>query len=200
MFERELRQLSFVPRWVITRDIRTQSVAEHSFYVAVYAEQIAGWLGHTGPIGQLLKYALWHDVDECVTGDIPGPAKRNMVPLSREKNHTWLFGEMCKRFPGGEWKYTPTRQEKDIVKLADLLDALFFKATEIQLGNRNAEYNYKEVMGWIRDHIRRMEGLSEGTAGLELMKGIVHAGESHMLYNDYLPRDPGHVGVQDPTA
>lgn len=138
MFERDLRTLSFVPRWVITRNIRTQSVAEHSFYVAVYAGQLAHYLEYEGDLGTLLHYALWHDVEEVFTGDIPGPAKRSMVGDQAE---LWLMMGLQARFG---FSLAPlTGEGKLIIKIANLLDEVFYKATEIQMGNRGAMHEYK---------------------------------------------------------
>jgi len=75
-FTPDLRDMAFVPRWVILRRNRQQYLAEHSYFVAVYADQLARLIGWTGDYAALMRYALWHDIEETITGDIPGPAKR----------------------------------------------------------------------------------------------------------------------------
>ena len=40
------RDMAHVPRWVIARTHRRQSVAEHSYFVALYARQIAIEIGY----------------------------------------------------------------------------------------------------------------------------------------------------------
>lgn len=141
MFERDLRTLSFVPRWVITRNIHTQSVAEHSFYVAVYAGQLAEYLDFEGNMGDLYHAALWHDAEECFTGDIPGPAKRHMfdISLTPRQQQLWVRDGLSLRFPG---QMRPVTYEmRLILKVANLLDEVFYKATEIQMGNHGAHHS-----------------------------------------------------------
>jgi 5'-deoxynucleotidase YfbR-like HD superfamily hydrolase len=138
LFERDLRTLSFVPRWVITKNLKTQSVAEHSFYVAVYAGQLAEHLGFEGDMGDLYHAALWHDAEECFTGDIPGPTKRS---IQGEMADIWVRDGVAARFPGSVRPVTA--EIKLILKIANLLDEVFYKATEIQMGNRGAQQSYQ---------------------------------------------------------
>src|SRR5258706_14746841 len=45
-----------------------ESIAEHSFFVAIYADRIAVDLSLKG-IESIIKAALWHDIEETHTGD-----------------------------------------------------------------------------------------------------------------------------------
>lgn len=150
MLEREYRELSFVTRWALLRRIRQQSIAEHSYYVALYAMQIAQMIQwpeafpHTaGNTGDLLRAALYHDLGEVVSGDPPGPVHRrailNVDHWQKEiaKGVNRRFGENV----AAEWKgaVSPTSnvglEVKAIIKVADSLDALFYLLTEQQMGN-----------------------------------------------------------------
>lgn len=157
-FERELRDLAHVPRWSIARKIKTQSVAEHSFYVAVYADQLAklcGWydqpehslagVGLVPPAypGDLKRYglvvcALWHDVEESFTGDIPGPFKRQ---VSGDLMQRVTLREAERRFfeyPRPD--FSKTGQEMSaIIRVANILDEYFYLLGEKQMGNRANE-------------------------------------------------------------
>jgi 5'-deoxynucleotidase YfbR-like HD superfamily hydrolase len=65
----KFRDLAHVPRWAIARTNRQQSVAEHSYYVTLYAIAIAQEL--EVPItGGFISYCLLHDMDEIHTGDL----------------------------------------------------------------------------------------------------------------------------------
>jgi 5'-deoxynucleotidase YfbR-like HD superfamily hydrolase len=131
-FEPELRDLQWVPRWTIVRRIRTQSVAEHSYYVAMYCDQIADLGEWEGDRSELLRYALWHDVSECLTGDIPGPAKRKLFGGIDKQKETQ---EMHKRFG----TMPPINKAGDdiraICKVANLIDELSYMKEERRLGN-----------------------------------------------------------------
>lgn len=143
MFEREIRDASFLKRWSIVRTVRDQSVAEHSFFVATYANDICVALGLSDKIKLLaLQYALWHDFrDEIFTGDLPGPSKRAIVT----DRATWdrqldewsrkVFERLDQRM--GVFTDPGAKIAKLVVKLADWVDAAYEMATEAQLGNTN---------------------------------------------------------------
>ena len=186
MFERELRTLSFVPRWVITRNIKTQSVAEHSFYVAVYAGQIAEFLNwhEDDPICtvNLLHAALWHDVEECFTGDIPGPTKRDLGWSGRG---SWLYGEIEKRF--GNEVTEITEDARRILKVANLLDEVFYKATEINMGNTGARHSYQSSMCRLELAISQLPAGSHQLQ--EFARAVEQAIATHEVGQDKLPEN-----------
>lgn len=170
MFEREYRELSFVRRWGIHRRLLEQSVAEHSYYVALYAMQIAkfiGWpqnySGTVGELGGLLRAALLHDVPEVITGDPAGPVKRQTMAMMGER----AIGEGVARRFGPEVAIEieaanhPTsnagKEIKAIVKVADSLDALFHLATEIQMGNQNAAFLVEQERRRLQGYVEHLE-------------------------------------------
>jgi len=131
-FTPSLRVMSTLPRWGIVRVLHRQSVAEHSFYVALYADGIADLLGWTNESRRvhLLRSALWHDVDEIVTGDIPGPVKR-AIP-QRDTFETYVITEMRKHFVS----YPRAREEeKPVLVAANLLDECAYLLGETRGGN-----------------------------------------------------------------
>ena len=75
-----LDPLSDLPRtgWVLSGVASPESVAAHSYAVAVCAMGIVDALreaGETVDGEAVLRHALLHDAAEVVTGDVPGPAK-----------------------------------------------------------------------------------------------------------------------------
>lgn len=150
MFNRELKDLEFIPRWQIVRKVRTQYLAGHSFLVAMYVNDLCDMLGIDDATRLAsLQWALWHDVDEIFSGDMPGPAKRALVsdPVGFKDK---LRGMMNRVF-GSYWILRSGRSSGHrggneivvqlLVKTADWLEAAFEMATEIQLGNRNCEHH-----------------------------------------------------------
>jgi len=171
VFEREIRDLGFLKRWSIVRTIRDQTVAEHTFNVAFYANDIADWLQSQGAdISDtlwlsLLQQVLWHDLDEMFTGDIPGPAKRALrgsnIEGWQEKVRAWMdvvfgIGRHSRNGNG----HGPKEQNRitAIIKLADILDAACEMATEEQLGNMNAVPMTKRNTDWA---LREVETLGD---------------------------------------
>lgn len=150
MFERELRDLSFITRWSIVRTNRDQNISDHSFYVAIYTNDICHILGLPPEIHlAALQYALWHDVDEIFTGDMPGPNKRRLLSITDYAIENWkakirewtssIFG-MWNIRSGGHTAHTnqSSKVVKAVVKVADWMDAAIFMAGEAQMGNRVA--------------------------------------------------------------
>lgn len=149
MFEREIRDLDFVPRWAIVRTVRPQSVANHSYFVAVYTNDLCLLLDVPIKVHlAALQYALCHDWDEIFTGDIPGPHKHKLLRLLTVKNawtkqiRKWaekVFPSLGQREGLGFLSDEERKTVKSIVKVADFLDAACFLGTECQIGNSNAQ-------------------------------------------------------------
>lgn len=152
MFERELTDSLFIQRWSIVRTLMPQSVAEHTFLVSHYANDIATLL-NVNPMTHLviLQYALWHDAkDEIFTADLPGPNKRGLLDaIGPEAKKAWdakldewasrTFKNLDNRSGSGQfWDSKVKETVKLIVKTADWLEAAVRMATEAQMGNRCA--------------------------------------------------------------
>ena len=75
------RSLQYVRRFNFEYCNKYQSVAEHSFYVALLAHEMAKIVGYASP-EFCMKMALLHDITESVTGDIPFLTKRALGRLA----------------------------------------------------------------------------------------------------------------------
>lgn len=78
--------LHIVPRWSIVPMGREQSVAEHSYNVATIVEALCQLIG-LDTVGhdtrrEALILALFHDADECATGDMPTHAKHRIPGIA----------------------------------------------------------------------------------------------------------------------
>jgi 5'-deoxynucleotidase YfbR-like HD superfamily hydrolase len=69
----ELLRADGVTRWHIVATVRQQSLAEHTYRVAVIVGKLLDELLY--PNYNLLADALIHDADEILDGDIPTPTK-----------------------------------------------------------------------------------------------------------------------------
>ena len=143
MYSRELRELEHVPRWAIIRCIKQQSVAEHSYFTAMYANKIAEIIGwdkkYPEEMHKLVTYALWHDIEECFMSDIPGPVKHGTVA---ENKYDKFANNQCKKYWGKnkndivDQRFPYDRQIIQIVKCASTIEELFYLLGEAQLGNK----------------------------------------------------------------
>jgi hypothetical protein len=106
-------RLQNVPRWSVVPVIRRQSVAEHSFMVAMIARYLATHHADSGSLEfhwVVLLDAMMHDIDEAAKGDSPSPVKEHK-PVD------------------------PTDQIKVVVKCADYLESLLYIKAERLMGN-----------------------------------------------------------------
>lgn len=142
MFPPELRTLSVIPRWSVVWTLTRDTVSNHSYFVTLYARNIAKLIQWDGSIEDLMFRALVHDAQETITGDIPSPTKQEIIDDRRAAS--FIQAKMDERLPfvvnelnriqhahvGWEdleaWK---------IVKAADRLDALIYLTIESRMGN-----------------------------------------------------------------
>lgn len=104
-------RLMQVKRYPICHTNRDQSVAEHSFNVAIIAGHLTEDFDRRA---EVVEYALHHDMEEVYTGDIPSSFKRHLlehVPAARP-------------FVTSPEPVDP--QIKAIVKLADYIEAIYY--------------------------------------------------------------------------
>ncbi|CAA0080731.1 5'-deoxynucleotidase YfbR [BD1-7 clade bacterium] len=74
-----LGRLKWIKRWGLKRNVEEENVMEHSWQVATIAHALA--LIHNNDCGgnvdvdRVVTTALFHDVSEIITGDLPSPVK-----------------------------------------------------------------------------------------------------------------------------
>lgn len=191
-FQRELRDLAYVPRWSIVRVSRTQSVAEHSYYTAVYALQIARLIRWDANWTAMVEMALWHDVEECFTGDMPGPVKHE---LYGKEAKSAIARKMTSRF-GMEWvdtspAYTEqgNKEARQIIKVASLVDDAMFLAGEQQRGNEACHAAMHSVLRRLRNEWQYLPGqlglgLDNNSAWRTVADAILRERDGHSVEPD----------------
>jgi len=199
-FERELRDLAHVPRWSIVRTLRTQSVAEHTFYVTLYADEVAELIKWEGPRTLLLRQSLWHDAEEAVTGDIVGPVKRNLCSKTHYYEFKWKI--MGERFGYHRFVKTDPKTQQEIeaiLKTANLLDETLYMAGELQMGNNAANAAYLQSRDRLFKSIPNLpaEELAQVSVAREFAIAIQRelGGSSELPRNDHdLREEPNGSG------
>lgn len=127
----ELLRAQDVKRWGIVRMAKQQTLAEHSFNVAMIARAFAKVLDVNDE--QITKAALCHDLDEIKTGDIPTPFKDAAREQGVELND--IYQHATGR--------TLSMRDEKIIKLADIVEAAWF-CHEYGMGN-HAENVFAEL-------------------------------------------------------
>lgn len=120
-------------RWQIVNVGRNQNVAEHSFLVQLIAIEVSRACefsnARQGPFNtekehQIMRWAMWHDMMEVKTGDINTPVKAVIKKAVGESGIETLeksYSAEYTKISADTWPIT-----KDIVKLADYMEALNF--------------------------------------------------------------------------
>lgn len=113
----DMLRAQYVKRFHIVHTLKHQSVAEHSFNVAMIAREIAIEFGLFGAaVEEVMLIALCHDLDEVITGDIPTPTKERAKAGGVNLNDN-----------GIEVPYKAVLEDhKLIVKVADYMEAIWF--------------------------------------------------------------------------
>jgi 5'-deoxynucleotidase len=119
-----------VRRWHIVQTSREQTLAEHSFAVAVIAGTLAAAMQYKGLMHhslqlRLLQHALAHDLIEVRTGDMPTPFKRFLEKAGGvgivEKAEDLVDSDHT-----GAMRQVEGSEIETIVKLADQIEAIYF--------------------------------------------------------------------------
>jgi hypothetical protein len=111
-------------RWTIIKMNRPQSVAEHSFGVAVISWALAEDLGfgiETDLMLGILKLALIHDAPESLTGDINGQFKRDYPRMKKE-----IALAEGDALPWWVSEIPVDPRIKKIIKVADCIEAIVY--------------------------------------------------------------------------
>jgi len=109
-------------RWSNANTIRQQTVAEHSWAVAIIADELCHRLEVDGFTRlNVMQCAMYHDIAEGITGDVLAVTKSR---LNGEVNA--LEKELIDGMEGAKPPADPSYYVKKIVKAADRIEALVF--------------------------------------------------------------------------
>ena len=87
-----LKRMRFINRWSLMRNTEIENIQEHSLEVAMVAHNLGAikneYFGGNVDINKVAVIAMYHEVSEIFTGDMPTPIKY-FDPKLRE-----LYGEV----------------------------------------------------------------------------------------------------------
>lgn len=159
-----LSRMKNIRRWALMRNTRPENISEHSHEVAVLAHALAlltnkHYAGHVDP-SRCVLLAVYHDVPEILTGDMPTPVKY-FNPAIREA-YRQVEDSACDKLLGMlpedlRQEYAPLLSgdgdalEQRLVKAADKLSALIKCVEELAQGNREFASARRSTEQSIRD-------------------------------------------------
>ena len=176
-FLRRTQALCYIERCSNTPHIRPYSVAQHSFYIALYAMLFADIenerIRNEGQVefnnsnhyylydtSEVIKKALIHDLEESLTGDILYPVHhenksfKETLDKVREK---CVDQEVFKELPQNVRKYyirlwktsKDTTKEGILVACMDKFEILMFAIQELDMGNQAFRIIYNNAVSII---------------------------------------------------
>ncbi len=158
-FNALLSRMKYLPRWGLMRQSLNEDVAQHTSEVMQIAHTLCGIANKIYNKNlnseNIVLTALYHDMSEILTGDMPTPVKYNDQTLSsaykliEEKainnllaTHNKEVGEFIKPYTNSSLL---TDYERKILKSADKLSALIKCIEEEKSGNREFLNAYKSI-------------------------------------------------------
>lgn len=143
-----LKRMRFINRWSLMRNTETENIQEHSLEVAMVAHNLAAlkneYFGGNLDINKVAVIAMYHEVSEIFTGDMPTPIKYfdpklrslygEVETLAQEK----MLSTLPERLQSVYKLYivdAETLPEWPIVKAADTLSAYMKCVNELHAGN-----------------------------------------------------------------
>lgn len=149
-----ISRLRLIKRWGLMRNTYEENTQEHSWQVAVVAHALAviknRLFGGRLDEGRVAVLALYHDVSETVTGDLPTPVKYANGEIERvfHSLEAAAVDELARKLPEklqGDFRQVLLPQpspEEELVHIADKLCAYLKCAEELNCGNREFEVAY----------------------------------------------------------
>ena len=159
-----LSRMKNIRRWALMRNTRSENICEHSHEVAVVAHALAlltnrHYGGQVDP-NRCVMLAVYHDVPEILTGDMPTPVKYSNPAIREAYRQVEVSAcdKLLEMLPQDlREEYVPLllseedSEEHRIVKAADKISALIKCIEEVSQGNREFASARRATEQAIRD-------------------------------------------------
>ena len=143
-----INRMRYIKRWSLMRSVREENIMEHSHQVAVTAHALAlisnEMFGDNVNVEKVVYLALYHEVGEVITGDLPTPIKyfnpeiKTAYKDLENKACERILGMLPEKLKPQYHEYimpdTSSREYK-LVKYADRLSAYLKCVEEVKAGN-----------------------------------------------------------------
>jgi 5'-deoxynucleotidase YfbR-like HD superfamily hydrolase len=153
-----LREAASVKRWHTQRTLREQTLAHHSYGVAMLA-----WSLDPDCRKDVILACMKHDLPEFITGDMPAHTKRNHPAIAimleeAEKGCAPLYED-----------FHLTVHEERLVKFCDLLELVFFCNEERAMGNAYALGPMQKGLLWLWELLPSLQGCRAYTRARDVL-------------------------------
>ena len=143
-----LSRMKYIQRWSLMRNVTNENIQEHSLQTAMIAHGLAliknKYFNGNVNAEKIALYAIFHDCNETIIGDLPTPIKyfnpeiseayKKLENVSKEKLLTMLPQGLQKEYREILF-YDENSMEGRIIKAADRICAYLKCIEEIKAGN-----------------------------------------------------------------
>lgn len=179
-FNALLARLKYIPRWSLMRQNVEEDLAQHTSEVALIAHTLCllanSKFGRNVNSERVAVAALYHDVSEILTGDMPTPVKYNnpQIMTAYKAIEAHAVNKLLETAdPDIKDSLRPymtqeslTDYEKQLLKGADKICALTKCIEELQSGNKEFESAYQTTYQSICDmHLDEVDYFMENMLG-----------------------------------
>lgn len=158
-FFAHLARMKFINRWPLMRNVYTENVQEHSLQVAMVAHSLAiirnRYFNGKVDAYKIATIALFHDVSEVITGDLPTPVKyynpaikdeyKKIEKIAEQKLIDMAPDEFKQDYAELIDGHYHSEDEAFLVKAADVICAYLKTLEELSSGNREFELAKKRL-------------------------------------------------------
>ncbi len=155
-------RMKYINRWGLMRNSREENIAEHSLDVAIIAHLLcelrnSRFGGNVNP-ERAAVLAIFHDVPEIITGDLPTPVKYFSSDISKayKKVEAAAVDELVSQIPADiaeDYREILAPDDKELaslVKAADKISALIKCIEERKSGNNDFAQAEKQTLEAIK--------------------------------------------------
>ncbi len=148
-----LSRLRWIKRWGLKRNAHEENVMEHSWEVSVIAHTLAliknRYYGGTVDANAVATAALYHDITEVITGDLPTPIKYHSAEINaaykqiEQRAEVELLALLPEKLQADFRVLIQHDQipeaHLELIKAADKISAYLKCQSELKAGNREFE-------------------------------------------------------------
>lgn len=144
-----INRMRYINRWGLMRNTYTENIQEHSLQVALLAHALAvirnKYFGGDLNPEKVCLYAIYHDANEIITGDLPTPVKyynpqieesyKKIEDISKEQLLSMLPDDLQAEYRD-IFFYEENEAYRLLVRAADKLSAYIKCVEEVKSGNK----------------------------------------------------------------
>ena len=159
-------RMKHINRWNLMSTIKAENLSQHSSecaFLSHYLALIGNKIFHKSyDVNTIITCALYHDLTEVITGDVPTPVKyynaeiqnnfKNLEKVAADTIINHLPDELKSPYEKYIYMKTLSPEEKNLIKIADKICAFIKCAEESNLGNKEFTPVMNSILSEIRDY------------------------------------------------